>query len=68
MPRNIRTLLKELRNAGFVQLQNRGKGSHRLFYHPKCINVVTISGKDSDDAKHYQEKQVKNAIEGIKNS
>ncbi len=60
MPRKIRHLIKELKNAGFV---NRGgKGNHRNFIHPKGI-AMTISGKLGDDAKYYQEKEVALKIE-----
>jgi predicted RNA binding protein YcfA (HicA-like mRNA interferase family) len=49
-----------LDKAGF---KNRGgKGSHRNFLHPKGIRV-TLSGKPSDDARRYQEKEVKQRIE-----
>jgi len=61
MPRKIRELIRDLEAAGFV---NRGgKGDHRNFVHPKVTKPVTISGKPGDDAKHYQEKAVKAAIE-----
>ena len=61
MPRKIRDLIKDLEEAGFI---NRGgKGSHRNFVHPKVSKPVTISGKSGDDAKHYQEKAVKQSIE-----
>lgn len=60
MPKKIRTLIKELEKAGFV---NRGgKGSHRNFMHPSGI-ALTLSGKPGDDAKPYQEKLVKQKIE-----
>ena len=60
MPRKIRELIRDLQNAGFV---NRGgKGDHRNFVHPNVIKPITISGKDSGDAKHYQEKAVQLAI------
>lgn len=60
MPRKIRELINALEKAGFV---NRGgKGSHRNFLHDKGI-AITISGKPGDDAKPYQEKQVKRKIE-----
>ena len=63
MPRKIRELIRELESAGFV---NRGgKGSHRNFLHPKGALPVTISGKEGDDAKPYQEKAVKLALQGI---
>lgn len=61
MPRKIRELVADLEAAGF---ENRGgKGSHRNFSHPKVADVVTISGKLGDDAKNYQERIVKYAIE-----
>jgi predicted RNA binding protein YcfA (HicA-like mRNA interferase family) len=50
-----------LEQAGFA-LSPGGKGSHRKFRHPKYAGAVILSGKDSDDAHHYQEKQVRNAI------
>jgi predicted RNA binding protein YcfA (HicA-like mRNA interferase family) len=61
MPRKIRELIRDLETAGFV---NRGgKGDHRNFVHPKVTKPVTISGKLGDDAKYYQEKAVKVAVE-----
>jgi predicted RNA binding protein YcfA (HicA-like mRNA interferase family) len=42
-----------------------GKGSHRKFTHSNYPGAVTVSGKDGDDAKKYQEKQVKRAIEQV---
>jgi predicted RNA binding protein YcfA (HicA-like mRNA interferase family) len=61
VPRKIRELIKDLETAGFV---NRGgRGDHRNFVHPKVTKPVTVSGKSGDDAKHYQEKAVKAAIE-----
>jgi predicted RNA binding protein YcfA (HicA-like mRNA interferase family) len=60
MPRKIRELIRDLERAGFV---NRGgKGSHRNFEHPSGVRT-TISGKEGDDAKRYQEREVKNKIE-----
>jgi predicted RNA binding protein YcfA (HicA-like mRNA interferase family) len=61
MPRKIRDLIKNLRKAGFID--RGGKGSHRNFVHPKVTKPITISGKEGDDAKHYQEKAVRFAIE-----
>jgi len=63
MPRKVRQLIADLESAGFV---NRGgKGSHRNFEHRKGQRV-TVSGKPGEDAQHYQEKQVRNAIEDSK--
>ena len=59
VPRKIRQLIADLRSAGF-QLVPGGKGSHRKFRHP-AITVI-LSGHDGDDARHYQEKQVREAI------
>ena len=64
MPRKIRELIKDLETAGFV---NRGgKGSHRKFVHQEVSKFVILSGQLGADAKHYQEKAVKAAIEESK--
>ena len=61
MPRKIRELIADLEAAGFA---NRGgKGSHRNFVHAKVAKPVTLSGKPGEDAKQYQERAVKLAIE-----
>jgi predicted RNA binding protein YcfA (HicA-like mRNA interferase family) len=63
MPRKIRQLFADLERAGLV---NRGAhGSHRNDEHPNGQRV-TISGQAGADAHHYQEKQVRKAIEGSK--
>lgn len=60
MARKIRQLIRDLERAGFV---NRGgRGSHRNFEHPAGARV-TISGKEGEDAKPYQEKAVQDAID-----
>jgi predicted RNA binding protein YcfA (HicA-like mRNA interferase family) len=60
MPRKVRELVRDLDQAGFT---NRGgKGSHRNFVHPRVAKPITISGKDGDDAKPFQEKAVNRAI------
>ena len=59
MARKIRDLIRELSRAGFM---NRGgKGSQRNFEHPQGARV-TISGQEGDDAKPYQEREVRRAI------
>lgn len=65
MPRKIRELVSDLQGAGFELVSGAGKGSHRKFTHPNYQGAVTLSGRDGDDAKHYQEKQVKRAIEEV---
>lgn len=64
MPPKIRNLIAGLEKEGFV---NRGgKGSHRNFVHPRAQKPVTISGKLGDDAKHYQVRAVRLALEELK--
>lgn len=64
MPPKVRELIAELERAGFV---NRGgKGSHRNFVHPHGMKPITVSGKLGDDAKHYQVRAVRLALEELK--
>jgi predicted RNA binding protein YcfA (HicA-like mRNA interferase family) len=64
MPRKIRELIRDLEQAGFV---NRGgKGIHRKYSHAKVAKSVIVSGGEGDDAKSYQERDVKRAIEESK--
>lgn len=66
MPRKIRQLRSDLRRAGFVEQRERGKGSHARWYHPAAPEItVTLAGHDGDDAKAYQENQVRKAIARI---
>ncbi len=61
MPPKIRELISELERAGF---ENRGgRGSHRNFVHPNLGRPVTISGDFGEDAKQYQVRAVRLAIE-----
>lgn len=59
MPRKIRELLRDLEKAGFHD--RSVKGSHRNFEHDSGARI-TISGKLGDDAKPYQEREVKQKI------
>lgn len=61
MPRKVRQLVAELAAGGFLLVPG-GKGSHRKFRHPRFPGAVILSGNDGDDAHHYQEKQVRNAL------
>ena len=61
VPRKIRQLVGDLEKAGFVLVPG-GKGSNRKFRDPKFPGSLLLSGQSGDDAKHYQEKQVRNAI------
>ena len=63
MPRKVRQLFADLQKAGFV---NRGgKGSHRNFIHPLGWRVL-LSGNPGDDAKHYQERDVRRTLDAVK--
>jgi predicted RNA binding protein YcfA (HicA-like mRNA interferase family) len=66
MPQKIRELIRNLKQAGFYEIPGGGKGSHRKFTHAKYAGAVTLSGKSGDDAKPYQERQVRQAIEKVK--
>lgn len=59
MARKIRQLIHDLERAGF--LDRGGKGSHRNLEHPKGIRI-TVSGQPGDDAKRYQEREVRSKI------
>lgn len=63
MPRKIRELVRDLLDAGFEE--RPGKGSHRNYRHPLVAKVVTISGKDGDDARRHLEKTVQEAIDEV---
>ena len=55
--------MADLEKAGFVD--RGGKGSHRNFTHPQGLRV-TISGGAGDDARHYQERDVRRALAAVK--
>ena len=59
MPRKLRELITDLERAGFVNRDR--KGSHRNFIHPRGVRV-TLSGQAGADARHYQEKEVRQKI------
>jgi len=64
MPPKVKELIVELEKEGFV---NRGgKGTHRNFVHPNVSKPITISGKLGDDAKQYQVRAVRLALEELK--
>lgn len=65
MPKKVRELIQDLKKAGFYKISG-GKGSHRKFTHINYAGAVTVSGKSGSDAKTYQEKQIRQAIETVK--
>ncbi len=63
MPKKIRELKQLLRKAGFEEIP--GKGSHTNWIHPFYPGKITVSGKDSADAKPYQEREILKAIQTV---
>ena len=64
MPKKIRELKSLLLKAGFTCTP--GKGSHTKWFHPLLREKLTLSGKDGNYAKPYQEKDVNNALQRLK--
>ena len=64
MPKKFRELKTLLLRSGFSC--KSGKGSHTKWYHPLLDGIVALSGKDGNDAKFYQEKDVLQAIQIVK--
>lgn len=62
MPRKLRQLRADLSRNGFIKESGRGKGSHTFWTHPLLSYPVVLSGRDGDDADHYQERDVRNAL------
>ena len=65
MPRKVRELIRDLKQAGFYEIAGRRSGSHRKFAHDEYHGIVTLSGNLGHDAKAYQEKQVRGAIQEV---
>ncbi|NQW47790.1 MAG: type II toxin-antitoxin system HicA family toxin [Planctomycetes bacterium] len=65
MPRKVRELVADLLANGFVEIAGGGKGSHRTFVHDRYAGALTLSGQAGEDAKPYQEKQIRKALEVI---
>ena len=63
MPRKVRQLIADLKRAGFAD--RGGQGSHRNFTHPKGWRV-TLSGQPGEDAKRYQEQDVRRALAAVR--
>ena len=62
MPRKLRELRQDLRRAGFAVVPGCGKGDHDWWAHPRLPRAVELDGRDSQDAKQYQEKAVRAAV------
>jgi predicted RNA binding protein YcfA (HicA-like mRNA interferase family) len=64
MPRKIRQLKANLRRAGTRQVAQ--EGSHTKWKHPLVPGtLVELSGDDGDDAKPYQERDLRAALRRI---
>ncbi len=66
MPRKLRQLRADLKREGFILDTKRGKGSHTYWTHPLVAYPVVLSGHDGDDADHYRERDVRNAIRDLR--
>lgn len=64
MPRKLRELEADLRREGFTR--EPGKGSHRRWVHPLYPGHVSISGQEGADAKPYQVREVRAAVEVVR--
>ena len=64
MPRKLRQLRKDLLNMGFYL--DHQTGSHQVWKHPLISGVsVNIVGKDGADAKPYQERELRDALQRL---
>ncbi len=60
------SLFRNSKKTGFYEIRGGGKGAHRKFAHVNYAGAVTLSGQAGDDAKPYQEQQVKQAVGQVK--
>jgi hypothetical protein len=64
MPRKIRDLKADLRAVG--ARWHSGKGSHTVWSHPLVPGFeVVLAGSDGDDAKRYQERDVRAFVDAV---
>ncbi|HKY39375.1 MAG TPA: type II toxin-antitoxin system HicA family toxin [Polyangiaceae bacterium] len=59
----MRQLIADLERVGFIN--RSGKGSHRNFTHEQGVRL-TLSGNPGADAKPYQERDVRRALQAVK--
>ena len=64
MPRKVRELEADLQKEGFTR--QPGKGSHRRWIHSLYPGHVAVSGQPGDDAKLYQEREVRQALDQVR--
>jgi hypothetical protein len=61
----IKVLKSKLSSAGFILLTKRGLGSHSVWRHSFYPISIVQSGKDNSEAKPYQVKTLKLALNQI---
>jgi predicted RNA binding protein YcfA (HicA-like mRNA interferase family) len=59
MPRKIRELIRDLKEAGWYPVRG---SKHAKFKHAKAKGSVILNRDEGDDARHYEEKEVRKAI------
>jgi hypothetical protein len=59
MPRKIRELIRDLKDAGWHPVPG---SRHGKFKHARVRGSVILNRNEGDDAHHYEEKQVRKAI------
>lgn len=65
MPRKIRELRRDLRQAGWII--DHQTGSHQRWRHTLVADLdITLAGADGADAKPYMEKDVREAVRRAK--
>lgn len=61
MPRKLRQLRSDLRR-GKWSIDRQAGTSHQIWKHPLVLDLeVNLAGNDGNDAKHYQERDVREA-------
>lgn len=63
MPRKKREIWADLARRGFTD--RGGKGDHTVWVHPLVPRHVSIAGKDGDDAKPYDERNLRRALRDL---
>jgi len=65
MPRKLRELRADLRQAGFTI--TRQTGSHQVWTHPSLPGAsAVLAGGDGTDAKPYQETQIRRTLSALR--
>ena len=63
MPRKKREIRADLARHGFAR--PGGKGDHTVWVHPLLSGHVSIDGKDGDDAKPYDERNLRRVLHDL---